>query len=381
MASVAVPAVILLVLPTFTLRAHFFQHNRSNDFVCAEYAKNMLVGLERGGIIFTNGDNDTFPLWYIQEVEKYRTDVRVVNLSLLNTPWYIKQLRDNEPKLDIRWSDTDLARLGPIKTKDGSWILVRDIGVQHILKYNSKAKPIYFAVTIPPAIYEPYREFLEMEGLAYRVVPRKGQNMVNLEKLEENVWKNYSYLGLLDEDYQRDESIFHPPFVHRLVQNYAAAFTQLGFLRYRAQDYEEAIKNLEAAEQVSPGLTPVVMWLGWYYLESGDTTRAVQYYRDKIEEDPYDCEVHYRLAGLQERIEDLRGALTTIDAMTEYCPDHRDAVISAVQICLRFNLIDEALRHVDDWIARHPNDESMIRSRQQLLERSTQTPDSVPGNQ
>jgi tetratricopeptide (TPR) repeat protein len=123
------------------------------------------------------------------------------------------------------------------------------------------------------------------------------------------------------------------------------------------------------------------MWLGWYYLESGDTTRAVQYYRDKIEEDPYDCEVHYRLAGLQERIEDLRGALTTIDAMTEYCPDHRDAVISAVQICLRFNLIDEALRHVDDWIARHPNDESMIRSRQQLLERSTQTPDSVPGNQ
>ncbi len=381
MASAVVPAVIFLVLPAFTLRAHFFQHDRSADFVCSEYAKNMLVGLDRDGIIFTNGDNDTFPLWYIQEVEKYRADVRVVNLSLLNTPWYIKQLRDNEPKVNIRWTDAELARLGPIKTKDGSWILVRDIGVQHILKYNSNKKPIYFAVTIPPNIYKPYREFLEMEGLAYRVVPRKGQNMVNLAKLEENVWQNYSYLGLLDEDYQRDESIYHPPFVHRLVQNYAAAFTQLGFMQYRAQDYEAAIKNLEAAEQISPGLTPVVMWLGWYYLESGDTTRAVQYYRDKIEEDPYDCDVRYRLAGVQERIEDFQGVLATIEAMIEYCPDHRDAVVSATAICMRYNRVDRALRFVDNWIARHPNDDSMIRSRQKLLDRSTQTQDSVPENQ
>ncbi len=381
MASVVVPAVIFLVLPVFTLRAHFFQHDRSADFVCSEYAKNMLVGLAQGGIIFTNGDNDTFPLWYIQEVEKFRADVRVVNLSLLNTPWYIKQLRDNEPKVDIRWTDAELARLGPIKTKDGRYILVRDIGVQHILKYNSNKKPIYFAVTIPPAIYEPYREFLEMEGLAYRVVPRTGQNMVNLAKLEENVWQNYSYLGLLDENWRRDESIYHPAFVNRLVQNYAAAFTQLGFMRYREQDYEAAIKNLEAAEQISPGLKPVVMWLGWYYLESGDTVRALEYYRDKIEQEPYDCEIRYRLAGLQERIEDLRGALATIEAMAEYCPDHRDAVVSAVAIFLRFNLVDEALRYVDNWIARHPSDESMIRSRQRLLERGTQTRDSVPGNQ
>ena len=377
MVAVALPALLLLSFPFFTAKAHFFQHDRSSDYVCREYAKNMLVGLAENGIIFTNGDNDTFPLWYIQEVEKYRPDLRVVNLSLLNTPWYIKQLRDNEPKLDIRWSDAELARLQPIRAKDG-WIFVRDIGVQHILKHNSAKRPIYFAVTIPPDIYAPYRDFLEMEGLAYRVVPRKGQSMVNAQKLEENVWENYNYRGLLDEEWQRDESIWHPPFVKRLVQNYAAAFTQLGFMKYRDGDYPEAIRNLEAAEQISPGLTPVVMWLGWYYLENGDTTKAVQYYRDKIEKDPYDCEVRYRLAGVQERIQDLKGALETLEGLAVVCPEHRDAVISVIALCAQFNLVDRALAYIDSWVARHPNDDAMIRSRQQLLDRTIQVQDTVP---
>jgi hypothetical protein len=88
-------AAALCVLPLFTLKQHYFTHDRSHNHICQEYARNMLVCLEPNAIIFTNGDNDTFPLWYIQEVEGYRRDVKVVNLSLLNTPWYIKQCRDN----------------------------------------------------------------------------------------------------------------------------------------------------------------------------------------------------------------------------------------------------------------------------------------------
>ena len=94
--SVAVPVgvtvVTLLLVPVLMASENWDDHDRSDRYTAKTLAMNYLTALDDNAIIFTNGDNDTFPLWYIQEVEDFRTDVRVVNLSYLTADWYIEQM-------------------------------------------------------------------------------------------------------------------------------------------------------------------------------------------------------------------------------------------------------------------------------------------------
>lgn len=92
--SYGVVALCIMASPVLMGFQNWDDHDRSNRYVAPDYAKNLLNSLAPNAIVFTNGDNDTFPLWYAQEVEGVRTDVRIVCLSLLNTDWYIKQLKN-----------------------------------------------------------------------------------------------------------------------------------------------------------------------------------------------------------------------------------------------------------------------------------------------
>jgi len=98
----ALVLTVLLTIPVPAIMAeqNWDDHDRSERFTARDFAEDYLNSCEKNAILFTYGDNDTFPLWYLQEVEGIRTDIKVVNLSLLGTDWYIDQIRRKTYKAD-----------------------------------------------------------------------------------------------------------------------------------------------------------------------------------------------------------------------------------------------------------------------------------------
>ena len=111
-AVAAIIGAVCVLVPVQMASQTWDDHDRSNRYTCRDFGQNYLMTLQEKGnpIIFTNGDNDTFPLWYNQEVEGVRTDARVCNLSYVNTDWYIDQMKRpayNSPSLPITWPRLD----------------------------------------------------------------------------------------------------------------------------------------------------------------------------------------------------------------------------------------------------------------------------------
>ena len=110
--AAVIASVACLLVPIQMVSQTWDDHDRSGRYTCRDFGQNYLNSLQEKGapIIFTNGDNDTFPLWYNQETENFRTDVRVCNLSYLQTDWYIDQMRRpayDSPSVPINWNRID----------------------------------------------------------------------------------------------------------------------------------------------------------------------------------------------------------------------------------------------------------------------------------
>ena len=110
--AAALVSIICLFVPIQMASQTWDDHDRSGRYMCRDFGQNYLMSLQETGnpIIYTNGDNDTFPLWYNQETEEFRTDARTCNLSYLQTDWYIDQMKRpayDSPSLPITWDRSE----------------------------------------------------------------------------------------------------------------------------------------------------------------------------------------------------------------------------------------------------------------------------------
>ena len=109
--SIVAFAVCFLAVPTLMAQQEWDDHDRSNKTIARDLAKNYLESCPPNAILFTFGDNDTYPLWYAQEVENVRPDIRVINFSLLGIDWYVNQMRykvNESPAIDVIWDKSQI---------------------------------------------------------------------------------------------------------------------------------------------------------------------------------------------------------------------------------------------------------------------------------
>ena len=294
-AVLALGTVALVGISLLPCKEGWFEHDRSRFYIAHDYAYNMLTPLAPGAIVLTNGDNDTFPLWYIQEVEHVRRDVRVVNLSLLNTPWYIRELRDQEPKVPFTFNDKELDAIAPyMDDKTGKIVWVKDLAVENMIKANQWKRPIYLAVTVPDQLGLEKR--LTLEGLVFHVNSTEvGERSVDVAKTMDNLYRVFRYEGLLDKNRYYDTTVYKDDNAYRLVQNYSAAHVQVAYQLQQAGRPEDAIPILRDAAKMTPDFPGLLEYLGKSYQDAGDTAEAERIFLEGMRRFPAAAEFHFHL--------------------------------------------------------------------------------------
>jgi hypothetical protein len=351
---------LVLVMPFLLLRTMWFTHDRRGNYVASDYARNMLLTLAPNSFIFTNGDNDTFPLWYMQEVEGFRKDVRVVNLSLLNTDWYIRQLRDEEPKVPIALSESavDQLGLGAVQDSTGRIIYTNEFMVHHIMEQNRAAdgwrKQPYWAVTVPNHYgYDPQ---FSLEGLVYRVNPDSTQDEIDVAATEKALYEQFRYRGLFLEDGTWDPKVYKDENAATLSRNYAAAHLQLAFHYRRSGDLPRAISEMERVARMFPDYSDVLIPLGGFYIDAGDTARAAALFRTLATRDPGNVEARYYYGITLVYQGHTDEGVREFENCIRIDPNYSMAYYASYYTLKEAGQPERAIGFLDRWVSLHPSD-------------------------
>ena len=347
-----------LLVPVMMGMKSWDNHNRSNRYQSVDFAKNLLNSCAPNAILFTGGDNDTFPLWYVQEVEDFRTDVRVCNLSLLGTEWYIQQMKrktykseplpislemdnfnkgkndivpfyevpgvkngidlkqyislikSNNQAVQVPLTNGDMtsimpssilfmplnkaaiekanfvpAMLRPLVKDTLQWTIGKkdlykpDLIMLDMIANNNWQRPIYFSSTLGSDNYLGLKNYMQLEGYAYRLmpvaIPGATDGYVNSDVMYTNMVHKTFWREFDNPDVYYDETYKGPPVISARI-----AFFRLADQLMREGKKDKAREVLNYSLKVIPDKSIPFDQISSNYVrflfEVGDSKKALE---------------------------------------------------------------------------------------------------------
>ncbi len=404
---------IVMILPVFNLTSQYFIHDRHKDVIALDYGVNFLNSLEENAIVFTNGDNDTFPLWYAQavhdpyavehvypakdvyptdktkelitqameykrtECEGIRLDVSVANLSLLNTPWYIRQLRDKEgiefsipdslitpSKYGTALYPMQLPRSGRIKIespntsddflvelKEGTVLYSNELAALQIIRDNYGKRPIYIAVTVPDSRDTDIvpklglTHFRRNEGMVDRLVSIEREDNTDMKRLLNSIEGVYQYRGIFDSTMYKD------PNTMRLLGNYGASFIMRASRYYLERgNVNKAIEYMEKGVAFVKDNKGVERSLNTLYQKRDEMLARIQMREDQIKtavdtlSKDQQADIYAELAELYLQKGSVEKAIQTMNKVIELQPSNYLNYVDLADYQLEAGMTDDGIK-------------------------------------
>ncbi len=412
-----ITVLTLLFTPAVPFANNYKDHDRTNNYVPWDYSYNLLMSCKKDGILFTNGDNDTFPVWALQEAYGVRKDVRIVNLSLLNTGWYIEQLKNLEPKVPISFTMDEIKKIGhqrnPFETdvayqigktgltvtlegKEKRPILrIQDIMVLNIVASTNWKKPIYFAVTVSDDNKMGLGKYLSMESLVFHLEKQPVNSRMNVEKSIDNLVNVYKYRHIGDGSCHLDND------AKKLLTNYTASFIGIALeerkplnvlkstsekLRTEAElsakkkskdsqikkakadfvykQYQERLNRVSSTLKKCISLIPddwrPRVLLIELMANHGRYEEAIKVAEKAVKIEPTRSEYHVYLAQALEKANRKAEAIKSYEEIIKLNPNYFVAYQKSAQFYKEIGKNEKAIETYNNWLKLHPGDRRAI---------------------
>ena len=318
LSAVIVGLIAIIAVPVNMGASGWKIHSRAGNYLPFDYSYNILQSCDKDAIVFTNGDNDTFPVWYLQDVMGVRRDIRIVNLSLGNTPWYIDQLKNRSPwgakKIPLSFPDsrlqcdeysdeaitpyearTDTLLTIPVRKEilaqytDDQTIIDRGVmqfrwqgkerqnGVQRyyvnhqlvrdIIEQVKFERTVYFSTTVGPDVFCGLQNNLRLEGMMWRVCPiQYKRDEINVDIMHKclmetdntNDYHTEPHFGFKFRNLNNMD-VYYDEVHRRLMSSYRHLYyVYASYMKDAKKDKEAAVAILDKMnENISPTQFPI----------------------------------------------------------------------------------------------------------------------------